>query len=97
MVITIATEANLKPGRIKMIFGDTHIYEDHIENAKKQILRKPFDPCLYNYKPNNIRRTDETVFVCTYPLKTSSSVIPMSGAMIANLVRVEGKNESSKE
>lgn len=54
MVITIATEANLKPGRIKMIFGDTHIYEDHIENAKKQILRKPFDPCLYNYKPNNI-------------------------------------------
>lgn len=33
--ILLANEVGLKPGRIKMDFGDTHIYEEHFENAKE--------------------------------------------------------------
>lgn len=54
MVITISNEAWLTPGRIKMVFWDTHIYEDHIESATQQIKREPFGPCLYKYTPKDI-------------------------------------------
>ena len=38
----IAHETNLDVGRLIINLGDTHIYKDHIEAAKEQILRKPF-------------------------------------------------------
>lgn len=37
MNILIAREVGLIPGRVKMVFGDTHIYEEHFNKAKDQI------------------------------------------------------------
>lgn len=36
----IALKCNLKPDKLIMVFGDTHIYNDHIEQVKQQIRRK---------------------------------------------------------
>lgn len=36
-LITLANEVGLKPGRIKMDFGDFHVYEEHMLNAKKYV------------------------------------------------------------
>ena len=44
---TFAHAANLKPGRVKMSFGDCHIYENHVEGAY-QYLR--------NYYQNDYRK-----------------------------------------
>ena len=33
---------NLKPGKLVYIAADTHLYKDHIEQAKMQIQRKPY-------------------------------------------------------
>lgn len=41
MNILLANNVGLKPGRIKMIFGDTHIYEEHFGLAKEQLYRYP--------------------------------------------------------
>ena len=38
--MSLAKDTGLKPGRIVMNLGDTHIYESHIENAK-EYLSKP--------------------------------------------------------
>lgn len=38
--ITLANELGLKPGGIKMDFGDTHIYESHLDNAKEYLKRR---------------------------------------------------------
>ncbi len=44
------------PGRLIITFNDTHIYEEHINNAMRQILRTPYDfPKLkINKKMKNI-------------------------------------------
>ncbi len=34
-LISMASWAKLKPGKIKMDFGDTHIYENHLEQAEQ--------------------------------------------------------------
>jgi thymidylate synthase len=36
-LISIASWAGLKPGKVKMDFGDTHIYENHFEQASEYI------------------------------------------------------------
>lgn len=36
-LIAIAAEFGFEPGRVKMDFGDTHIYTDHIEGAYKYL------------------------------------------------------------
>jgi thymidylate synthase len=43
-LIFIAHITNLKPRRLIMTFGDTHIYEEHVSALKEQVLRPPYDP-----------------------------------------------------
>lgn len=38
----IAQVCGLKPGNFLHFLGDTHVYENHVEGAKEQVLRKPF-------------------------------------------------------
>ena len=40
----VAHVTGYKPGRIMITFGDAHLYENHIEQAREQISRTPFDP-----------------------------------------------------
>lgn len=46
----------LMPGKLKMCFGDTHLYKDHIDGAKLQISRepKPFPRLNITRKVDNI-------------------------------------------
>ena len=39
----IAFETNMLPGYIMGAFGDVHLYNNHLEQAKEQISRKPYD------------------------------------------------------
>lgn len=39
----IAKEVNMIPDQLIGRFGDTHIYSNHMEAARKQIPREPFD------------------------------------------------------
>jgi thymidylate synthase len=38
-LIAIAAEFNFLPGRVKMDFGDTHIYTDHIDGAHQYLMQ----------------------------------------------------------
>jgi len=42
LVYMIGHLTNLKPGRLITVFGDTHIYNNHISGAKEQIKRTPY-------------------------------------------------------
>ena len=46
----------LMPGKLRMCFGDTHLYKDHIDGAKLQISRepKPFPRLNITRKVDNI-------------------------------------------
>lgn len=57
-LIAIASWAKLKPGKIKMNFGDTHIYENHLEQAQQYLdgyekftLTKGYESEMYNSYP----------------------------------------------
>jgi thymidylate synthase len=39
----IAQVCNLKPGKFVHTLGDAHLYSNHLDQAKLQISRKPFD------------------------------------------------------
>lgn len=54
MLMCFASVSNKKAGKITMIVGDAHIYEEHIDNAKEQIARPILDA-----KPI-IKFTDQT-------------------------------------
>lgn len=41
LTIILARVAGLEPGEFVHTFGDVHIYENHIEQAKEQLKRKP--------------------------------------------------------
>ena len=44
LIVMVARFCNLKPGTLKITFGDVHIYEEHLEGAIKQIRRVPDNP-----------------------------------------------------
>lgn len=48
-LVAICEEFNLKPGTITMQFGDTHIYEEHIEDAKAYLLSPTSLAPTYTY------------------------------------------------
>ena len=41
----LAKKTNLKPGRLIMSIGDTHVYKDHVEQINKQLLRTSLSQC----------------------------------------------------
>jgi thymidylate synthase len=43
LLMMIADEVNMIPDELIGNLGDVHLYSDHIEQAKEQISRKPFD------------------------------------------------------
>jgi thymidylate synthase len=43
LLMMIADEVNMIPDELVGNLGDVHLYSDHIEQAKEQISRKPFD------------------------------------------------------
>lgn len=43
LLMIISKLTNLKPGRLYITFGDVHIYEEHIDQVKKQINRDPYE------------------------------------------------------
>ncbi len=38
----ILEEQNIYPGKLLMVFGDMHIYDEHLEAVEKQISREPY-------------------------------------------------------
>ena len=58
LLLLLAHESGLTPGILQGTFADCHIYENQIEGAKAQVLRKPRDlpmvdlgrfPCIYDW------------------------------------------------
>ncbi len=43
LTMMMAQVCDLKPGDFVHTFGDVHLYNNHFEQAKLQLLRKPFD------------------------------------------------------
>lgn len=43
LLLIIAKVSNMEPGISRWIGGDTHLYVDHIQIAKEQIKRKPYE------------------------------------------------------
>jgi len=41
LIMMVAQVCNLEPGELIYIFGDTHIYKNHIEQVKEQLTRTP--------------------------------------------------------
>ena len=50
MLITICEETGKKPGYIKMMFGDTHLYRKHLEGALQQTKREPSRKPHFKYE-----------------------------------------------
>jgi len=66
------------PGRLIMDLGDVHVYEDHLEQAMRQILREPYPFPQLNIKRSATRLTEfqfddiEIVdYRCMPPIKAS--------------------------
>ena len=55
-IICNLKDINLKPGNLKVISGDTHIYLNHLEHCKENLLRnpRPFPKLLINKEFDNI-------------------------------------------
>ena len=43
----LAEHCDLKPNKLVHFIGDAHIYEEHIDSLKKQLILKPKDPPLF--------------------------------------------------
>jgi thymidylate synthase len=43
LLVLIAKEVNMVPGELIGNLGDVHLYKNHIEQAKEQILREPYN------------------------------------------------------
>lgn len=48
----VASVCNLVPGEFIHTFGDLHLYNNHIEQAKLQLERTPFELPLLRLNPN---------------------------------------------
>lgn len=51
LTLMIAQVCDLDPGEFIHVFGDTHLYNNHIEQAKLQLTRKPFPLPLMKLNP----------------------------------------------
>ena len=63
LVILIAIETGLEPGELIWVGGDVHLYQNHIEQAKEQLKREPYQlpklvvkrrlSSLFGYNPDD--------------------------------------------
>lgn len=73
LVILIANETNLKPGRIKFMLGDTHIYTNH-SNGVLEYLRQSnsianMKPAIYDFEnkiPNTKNFSPNDIVILDY-------------------------------
>jgi thymidylate synthase len=63
----IAKEVNMVPDELIGNLGDTHLYLNHIEQAKEQISRTPYGLPALNINENNKLRIGGGIF--TYDVK----------------------------
>jgi thymidylate synthase len=55
----LAVLLEIPTNRVILVTGDTHIYEQHIENAKIQMMREPYKPpSLKITKPTPSKNSD---------------------------------------
>jgi thymidylate synthase len=66
--ITIANEVGLQPGIVTFNFGDTHVYEEHIEQLTKLVkdLDKNAPPVLYKLDSTTKNFTPEDLAIYGY-------------------------------
>jgi len=50
MLLSFAGATNLKAGKVTMVLGDTHIYEEHIDNAHLYLSRPIYDEPEYVFR-----------------------------------------------
>ena len=43
LIYLVSSMVGMVPGRIKLVFGDVHIYEEHREGAEEQLRRQVFE------------------------------------------------------
>jgi len=62
LLALVADETEYCPGKLHMVFGDAHIYKDHIDGAKEYISRRIhtlptycFDAGLFQFEPYNFK------------------------------------------
>lgn len=48
----VAQVCGLKVGKFVHSFGDLHLYENHLEQAKIQLERQPYPLCQLKINPN---------------------------------------------
>ena len=81
LLYMIAQVTGLKPGEFVHVLADAHIYHNHFEQVKEQLLRKPFplpklwlNPAIKNiddFKMEDIRLED---YQCHPPIKAEMAV-----------------------
>ena len=77
----IAQVCNLEVGELIISFGDAHIYNNHIEQVKEQLVRKPLDLPTLKLNPEIDRITDFSMedielvdYQCHESIKASMAV-----------------------
>ena len=57
----IAQACKLDVGELTIVLGDAHIYENHVDQVKEQIARKPFAPPKLQLNPEIVSITEFTM------------------------------------
>lgn len=57
LTLMVAQQVGLQPGEFVWTGGDTHIYDDHVEQVREQLSREP-----YPYPKLRIKRKPESIF-----------------------------------
>lgn len=52
LTLMMARATGLKPGEFVHTFGDAHLYSNHIEQARLQLTREPYDPPQMQLNPD---------------------------------------------
>jgi thymidylate synthase len=59
MLLSFAGATGLKAGKCTMVFGDTHIYEEHIDNVYEYLSAESYAPPSFRFTP----RIHPTLFI----------------------------------